>query len=100
MERVLLVEDEPQVLRFVSAQLLSLGYEVTAVATGPDALDVLRQDKRFDLLFTDVVLPKGVSGVELSKQARQIRPELKVLLTSGYSEEVFEQHGRPDEDIP
>jgi CheY-like chemotaxis protein len=99
-ERVLLVEDEPQVLQFVSAQLISLGYEITAVSTGPDALDLLRGDQPFDLLFTDVVLPKGMSGVELANRARQIRPALKVLLTSGYSEEVFEQHGQPDEDIP
>jgi CheY-like chemotaxis protein len=98
-ERVLVVEDEPQVLQFVSNQLLSLGYEVTAVSTGPDALDVLRQGDRFDLLFTDVVLPKGISGVELAKQATQISPGLKVLLTSGYSEEVFEHHGKPDEDV-
>jgi PAS domain S-box-containing protein len=99
-ESVLLVEDEPQVLRFVSAQLISLGYEITAVSTGPDALDLLRDDQRFDLLFTDVVLPKGMSGVELAKRARRIKPGLKVLLTSGYSEEVFEQHCRPDKDIP
>jgi CheY-like chemotaxis protein len=96
-ERVLVVEDEPQVLQFVSAQLISLGYEVTAVSAGPDALDLLREDPRFDLLFTDVVLPRGMSGVELATRARLIRPDLKVLLTSGYPEEVFEHHGSPAE---
>ncbi|HEX2552920.1 MAG TPA: PAS domain S-box protein [Microvirga sp.] len=95
-ERVLLVEDEPQVLQFVSAQLVGLGYDVTAVSAGPDALDLLREDSRFDLLFTDVVLPRGMSGVELASQARQIRPGIKVLLTSGYPEEVFEHHGSPE----
>jgi PAS domain S-box-containing protein len=95
--RVLLVEDEPQVLQFVSAQLVSLGYEVTAVSTGPDALDLLRGERPFDLLFTDVVLPRGMSGVELASHARRIRPGIKVLLTSGYPEEVFEHHGSPEQ---
>jgi CheY-like chemotaxis protein len=95
-ERVLVVEDEPRVLQFVSAQLVSLGYEVTAVSTGPDALSALKQGDRFDLLFTDVVLPKGMSGVELAEHARQIRPDIKVLLTSGYSEGVFQQQGTAD----
>jgi CheY-like chemotaxis protein len=99
-ESSLLVEDEPQVLRFPSAQLISLGYEITAVSTGPDALDLPQGDQQVDLLFTDVLLPKGMSGVELHKTPRRIKPGLKVLLPSGYSEEVFEQHGRPDEDIP
>jgi PAS domain S-box-containing protein len=99
-ERVLVVEDDPQVLQFVSSQLVSLGYEITAVSIGSDALEVIKRDNHIDLLFTDVVLPKGMSGIELSKQARQIRPELKILLTSGYAEQVFEHHGKPDDDIP
>jgi PAS domain S-box-containing protein len=94
-ERVLVVEDEPQVLTFVSSQLESLGYEVIGVTCGPDALKVLEQDRSFDLLFTDVVLPHGLSGVELAIRVREMGLETKVLLTSGYSEEVFEHHGRP-----
>jgi PAS domain S-box-containing protein len=93
-ERVLLVEDDPQVLQFVSSQLVSLGYEVTA---GPDALELLRDGAPIDLLFTDVVLPKGMSGVELARRAKEIRPSLKVLMTSGYPEEAFQHHGRPEE---
>jgi CheY-like chemotaxis protein len=95
-ERVLLVEDDPQVLQFVSSQLLGLGYRVTAVGNGVDALALLKQDTPFDLLFTDVVMPKGMSGVDLARQTRAIRPAMKVLLTSGYSEEAFEHHGRPE----
>jgi PAS domain S-box-containing protein len=95
-ERILVVEDEPQVLQFVSSQLVSLGYAVTAVSTARDALDLIEQGRCFDLLFTDVVLPQGMSGVELARQAKSLCPELKVLLTSGYSEETFEHHGRPD----
>jgi signal transduction histidine kinase/CheY-like chemotaxis protein len=98
--RILVVEDQPEVLKFASSLLLSLGYEVEAVSTGPDALEVLTRDSRFDLLFSDVVLPKGMSGVELAQRAREVIPGLKVLLTSGYSEDVFEHHGRPDQGTP
>jgi PAS domain S-box-containing protein len=99
-ERVLLVEDEPQVLQFVSAQLLNLGYQVTAVTNGVDAVGILEQDRNFDLLLTDLVLPKGMSGIDLSQFARRIKPDLRVLYTSGYSEEVFRQHGRFEDSIP
>jgi CheY-like chemotaxis protein len=96
---VLVVEDEPQVLTFVSSQLESLGYDVTAVASGPDALRILEHSKDFDLLFTDVVLPHGMSGVELAQRVRTMGLDTKVLLTSGYAEEVFAQHGRPPADV-
>jgi signal transduction histidine kinase len=97
VERVLLVEDEPQVLQFASSQLVGLGYEVTAVSSGVDALDLLAKGLPVDLLFTDVVLPKGISGVELARRAKDLKPNLKVLLTSGYSEDAFAHHGRPEE---
>ncbi len=98
--RVLVVEDEPPVLQFVTAQLTMLGYDVTAVSTGPDALSLLNGRERFDLLFTDVVLPKGMNGIELSRRAKQVRPDLKVLLTSGYPTEAFEDQGSPQEGTP
>ena len=77
-----------------------LGYDVTAVSTGPDALSLLNGRERFDLLFTDVVLPKGMNGIELSRRAKQVRPDLKVLLTSGYPTEAFEDQGSPQEGTP
>jgi CheY-like chemotaxis protein len=89
------VEDEANVRQFVEGQVRALGYEVLAVGDAREALDVLEGDHRFDLLFTDVVLPKGTSGVALARRVSEAYPEIKVLLTSGYSEEVFEQHGRP-----
>jgi PAS domain S-box-containing protein len=98
--KVLLVEDEQPVLEYVSGQLTSLGYQVTAVSTGREALDLLQQVQCFDLLFTDVVLPKGLSGVQVAQRASQLCPQIKVLLTSGYPEEVFQQHGTlPDDTI-
>jgi signal transduction histidine kinase len=78
--RVLLVEDEQPLLDFVTAQAKDLGYTVEAVADGHAALDLLNSKTRFDLLFTDVVLPKGISGIELAKQARAIDPDLKCSL--------------------
>jgi CheY-like chemotaxis protein len=98
-ERVLVVEDEPHVLTFVSAQLESLGYEVTGVTSGLEALRVLEVRRDFDLLFTDVVLPQGISGVDLARRVRDMGLRTKILLTSGYAEEVFEQHGRPPADV-
>jgi CheY-like chemotaxis protein len=98
-EKVLVVEDDPQVLTFVSSQLSSLGYEVKAVSSGWDALKVLGDDDGFDLLFADVVLPRGMSGVELARRVREMGSEMKVLLTSGYPEEVFQQQGSPEVDI-
>jgi CheY-like chemotaxis protein len=95
-ERILVVEDEPQVLQFVTSQLVTLGYNVTAVSVARDALEMIEQGRRFDLLFTDVVLPQGMSGVELARRTRLLCPDMKVLLTSGYPEEAFEHHGRPD----
>jgi CheY-like chemotaxis protein len=97
--RVLVVEDEPSVRQFVCSQLKNLGYDAQAVASGSEALKVLDRDAGFDLLFTDIVLPQGMSGMELAKHARAISPGLKVLLTSGYPEEAFQRHGRPDADM-
>jgi PAS domain S-box-containing protein len=93
-ERILVVEDEPSVRQFVCSRLASLGYKVKAVATGLEALKVLDRDKGYDLLFTDVMLPQGMSGVELAERAREVSPRLKVLLTSGYPEEAFKGGGR------
>jgi CheY-like chemotaxis protein len=92
-ERILVVEDEPQVLQFVCSQLEVLGYRVEAVTTGRDALALLQSEQKFDLMLSDVVLPQGMSGVDLARQASAVRPELKVVLTSGYPDEVFQQLG-------
>ena len=84
------------VLQYATAQLVSFGHEVSATSAGPDALRLLEEDRSFDLLFSDVVLPKGMSGVELARRAQALKPELRILLTSGYSEEAFRHYGRPE----
>ena len=83
-------------LQFAAAQLTKLGYAITAAPAGPEALAILEQDRAFDLLFTDVVLPRGMSGVELVRRARVLCPGIRVVMTSGYSEDVFQLHGRPE----
>ena len=84
-ERVLLVEDEPQGRRFVANQLSALGYSVLEAEAGAPALEILRNEPNIDLLFTDLLMPGGMSGFELVEQARRFIPGLKVLLTTGYA---------------
>jgi len=83
-ERVLVVEDDAAVLAMAVETLEGLGYQVTTADTAAAALKKLKGRKAFDLLFSDVVMPGGVNGVQLAHLALQERPELKVLLTSGY----------------
>ena len=87
-ERILIVEDQPKVRRLADRMLTRLGYRVLQSESAIDALDVLDDATDIDLLFTDVVLPGGMSGVELADEARRRRPGLKVLYTSGYAPEL------------
>jgi PAS domain S-box-containing protein len=82
---ILVVEDDAEVREVTLATLESLGYRASVVGNGPEALAVLRRDGGIDLLFTDIVMPLGMSGVELARRAVAIRPGLKVLLTTGYA---------------
>jgi signal transduction histidine kinase/CheY-like chemotaxis protein len=85
-ETILVVEDDDMVRAYVENELRTLGYRVIATSNGPAALDVLRQPGDIHLLFTDVVMPGGMFGPELARQATGLRPDLKVLFTSGYSQ--------------
>jgi PAS domain S-box-containing protein len=89
-ERILLVEDEPQLRRFVSRQLSGMGYDVLEAEAGASALDILRSDPSVDLLFTDLLMPGGMNGFDLVQNARRLLPQLKVLLTTGYADETDE----------
>jgi CheY-like chemotaxis protein len=95
-ESILLVEDHELVRRQVEAQLTSLGYRVTVARDGVEALEILKMRGDFDLLFTDVVMPHGVSGLDLAREAAVLRPGLPVLFTSSYSDNVLAQQGRLD----
>jgi PAS domain S-box-containing protein len=95
---VLVVEDEPDVLGTAAAMLRSLGYGVIEAADGPAALAAL-QAGPVDVLFTDVILPKGMSGRDLARVAQAHQPELKVIYTSGYNENVIVHDGVLDEGV-
>jgi signal transduction histidine kinase/FixJ family two-component response regulator len=83
-EKILLVEDDATVLALTLDVLTGLGYRVTTATNASEALQVLHADPEIDLLFTDVVMPGGVSGLSLARTARELRPSLRVLLTSGF----------------
>lgn len=87
--RVLVVEDDALVRDHVVALLRSLGHETVAAGNGTEALSVLTGDDSFDLLFSDVMMPGGISGAQLADAARRIRPGLPVLLTSGYPDDAL-----------
>ncbi len=95
LEAVLLVEDDELVRRFAHDQLVSLGYQVMQAGNGAQALEIIGSDAPIDLLFTDVVMP-GMSGRELADAALKLRPGLKVLYTSGYTDNAIVHHGRLD----
>ncbi len=95
-ETVLLVEDDELVRRYARDQLLSLGYRVLEAPNGPQALQHLRDTGVIDLLFTDVVMPGGISGRQLADAAQRMRPGLPVLFTSGYAENAITHDGRLD----
>ena len=81
---VLLVEDDPDVRIVTAAQLKHLGYKVHAVANGHEAIDLIASPATIDITLTDIVLPGGVDGVALLKEAIRARPRMGVLCMSGY----------------
>jgi CheY-like chemotaxis protein len=84
-ETVLLVDDNLTLRDVAQRHLIRLGYRVSVAANGPAALAILHAGATFDLLFTDVVMPEGLSGYDLADAARDLQPGLKVLFTSGYA---------------
>ena len=83
-ERILLVEDDEPVLALGVEMLNELGYQVVTAANGQAALERVRSGAQFDLLFSDIVMPGGVNGVQLAQAVRELRPDARILLTSGY----------------
>lgn len=83
-EAVLVVEDDPAVLRLCLDMLTGLGYNCDSASGAAEALRLLEEGRPYDLLFSDVIMPGGVNGIELAEKARLLRPDMKVLLTSGY----------------
>jgi len=88
-EKILLVEDHDLVREQVTIQLGRLGYQVVVAEDGVEALEILKAMPDVRLLFTDVVMPRGLNGLELAAEAKKMRPDLPVLLTTGYSEQLM-----------
>ena len=87
---ILLVEDENAVRTFAARSLQQNGYHVVEKKSGQEALELLRENKHFDLLITDVVMP-AMGGVELVEQAHKEQPHLPVIFISGYAEDAFQE---------
>lgn len=85
-EVVLVVEDDVRVRRVAVARLKDAGYRVIEAGAGAEALALIDAHPEIDLLFTDIVMPGGMTGDELAKAVRAVRPHIKVLFTSGYAE--------------
>jgi PAS domain S-box-containing protein len=93
-ETVLVVEDDQFVRSYAVNCLESLGYRTISAIDGADALQKLANGSEADVLFTDIVMPGGISGWELAERAVKARPDLHVLLTSGYALETLAASGR------
>ena len=93
-ETVLVAEDDPFVRSYAVTCLGTLGYAVVETADAREALQKLGDGTHVDLLFTDIVMPGGMNGWELADRARQLRPNLRILLTSGYAMEALADRGR------
>ena len=94
-ERILIVEDDKDVRKISTEILITSGYEIVEAVDSAHAIEMLR-DKPFDLLFTDVVLPGGFTGVEIAELAKRFQPDIKILYTSGYTENAVIHSGELD----
>jgi signal transduction histidine kinase len=93
-ETILVVDDEISLLQMVEETLRAQGYTVLTATNGKQALEILAAEPVIDMLFSDVVMPGGINGYELAEQAVASRPQLKVLLTSGYTEMAVARNGQ------
>jgi PAS domain S-box-containing protein len=93
--RVLVVEDDTLVAELAAGMLNELGFEAIVAHSAKEALDRLAGGEKPKLIFSDIVMPGGISGIELARKVRHRFPELPILLTTGYSEQVAGSHGFP-----
>jgi signal transduction histidine kinase/CheY-like chemotaxis protein len=98
-ETILVVEDDRLVRTFVVGQVRSLGYAVLSAVDAATALVIINSPQPIDLLFTDIIMPGGMTGRQLADAARRSRPLLKVLFTSGFTEDTVIHDGRLDADV-
>jgi CheY-like chemotaxis protein len=92
-EVVMVVEDEQRVRDVTVARLIALGYRVLVASTGVAAVKMLEEHPEVEVLFSDLVLPGGLSGLDLAKCVQEAHPDVHVILTSGYSTELMREWG-------
>lgn len=90
-ERILIVEDRPDVAELAKMVLENYGYDADMVLNAREALKLIEAGERYDLLFTDLIMPGGMNGVMLAREVRRLQPQIKVLLTTGYAENSIER---------
>jgi PAS domain S-box-containing protein len=90
-ESILIVEDREDVAELAKAVLDDCGYQTTVANSANQALEVLAGGAGFDLLFSDVIMPGGMNGVVLAREVRKLYPDMKILLTTGYTENAIER---------
>jgi PAS domain S-box-containing protein len=98
-ERILLVEDDQLVLDHVGRLLEQLGYQVVTASDGENALELMTAQPSFDLLFTDVVMPGRLKGPDLATEVHRINPDIRILFTSGYTQDVITPEMQSEEDF-
>jgi CheY-like chemotaxis protein len=98
-ETILIVEDDAMVRKYVTAEVQSLGYATLSAANAVEALAVIDGGAAFDLLFTDVIMPGKMNGRQLAEEAAKRRPQLRVLFTSGYTENAIIHNGQLDSGV-
>ena len=92
--RVLIVEDNANLAKSANRVLSEAGYDVAVAANAGEALELLRTNSSLDLLFTDIILAHGKNGIELAQEAAKLKPDIKVLFSSGFSEAALRASGR------
>lgn len=97
---ILVVEDSSAVRRVVCEMLHSLGYKIIEAEDSNAALSVLRSGQPIDLLFTDMILPKSMTGAALLREARKLKPDFRAVFTSGYSEHFIKAREETDANVP
>jgi CheY-like chemotaxis protein len=98
-ETILVVDDEPDIVDNVAAILRDAGYRVITASNADEAMTQLGGTGAIDLLFTDVIMPGALTATELATRARALHPQLRVLFTSGYTENALIRNDRLDEGI-
>jgi CheY-like chemotaxis protein len=97
---ILVVEDNALALKSTALQLESLGYDVLSARDGPESLRVLEDGGEVDVVLTDVILPRGMTGSQLADEVQRRDPRIKVILMSGYPRDELLSDGKIGDDTP